>query len=199
MNLDFNKPKHRVILLLMIAVPILIIGFLFTFITQKQEATSAKEKTEEVEVKESTENVDPSPSPEETEPEKVPVEEMSQEEKDASKVVAEKFAEAYSNYDAADPEYFILNAKPYMSEGFYMEWEKEPPRKPLAMSKSTVKEVETYPVDGGDKYTIAWNVIVTEETINTLGDIGTIEEWFWILMDKENGEWKVKDVDVTNG
>lgn len=199
MNLDFTKPKHRAILLLILAVPILIIGFLFTFFNQNQKDTLVEEKTEVVEVKESAETVDPSPSPEETEPEKVTFEEMSQEEKEASKVVAEKFAQAYANYDASEPEYFILNAKPYMTEGFYMEWQENPPRKPLAMSKSTVKEVETYPVDGGDQYSIAWNVIVTEENINTLGDIGTIEEWFWILMDKENGEWKVKDVDVTNG
>jgi hypothetical protein len=38
-----------------------------------------------------------------------------------------------------------------------------------------------------------------QEQINTFGDKVPLEEYFWILLDKEDGEWKVKEVDITNG
>lgn len=200
MKLDFNKKSHKLILLLLLAVPIFTIGFIITFFSQTQAAPEPeKTKTENVEVEEESAQVDPSPSEKKEEQETELVIKISEEDKAASKVIAEKFAQAYSNYDAEKPTEFIQNAKPYMTEGLYKEWEEEAPRKPLALVKSTVKSVETFPVDGGDQYTIVWNVIVQQEQLNPLGDLVPVEDWFWIAVVKDKGEWKVKGVDITNG
>jgi hypothetical protein len=196
-KLDLNKSSHKRLLLLILAVPILLFGFLFTYLSQQDHAQ--EEKSESKIKEEVSAAADPSPAPSKTGPETAAVQEITQADKDESKMIAEKFAQAYATYEAASPSNFVQNAKPYMTEGFYSRWAENPPRRPLALSKLTVKHIETYPIDGGDKYTIAWNVIVTEETTNTLGDIGTQEEWFWIGLEKENGEWKVKAVDITNG
>lgn len=196
MKLDLNKSSHKRMLILILAVPILLIGFLFTYLSQKDNAQD--KKTEPKEKQEVSAAADPSPSPSKTGPETAAIQEITQADKDESKMIAEKFTQAYATYEAASPSKFVQNAKPYMTEGFYTQLAENTPRRPLALSKLTVKNIETYPIDGGDKYTIAWNVVATEETTNTLGDIGTQEEWFWIGLEKENGSWKVKAVDITN-
>jgi hypothetical protein len=194
MKLDMNKTHNKFIVLLLISVPILLIGFLFTYWTQIQTDADVV-KTQPV-LEEYTPKED-APEVETPKPEPVPA--ITQEELDASKLVAEKFAQAYANYDASEPQKYVQNAKPYMTEDFYYEWLTEPPRRPLALTKSTAVKTETYPIELQDPYAIAWNVVIMQEQINTLGDKVPLEEYFWILLDKEDGEWKVKEVDITNG
>lgn len=193
------------ILFLMIAIPVFTIGILLTFWSQNGDADASHQKKQEK--AESGEMVETDPSPD-SEVEKVPEEEMapapgsemiSKEDKELSKQVAEKFARAYGTYDADTPLDFVEKAKPYMNEEFKYQWEKEPPRKALALVKSTVEKVEILPIDTADKNTIAWNVGITLSTINTLEDKGDDQKWLLMILEKENGEWKVKGVDVTNG
>lgn len=201
MKIDLTKKSHKMILLLSLAIPILIMGWLWTAYQLHQTETSEtiqKSQNEKLErkepkllelsptVDEQTENVDTVPFF------------HSQEEIDTSKMVAEKFSQAYANYDSAQPYNFLHNAKPYMTEGFYNEWATNYPRRPLALVKSTAVKTEAYPIDGGDKYSIAWNVVINQAQINTLGDQVPVEEWFYVILNKENGEWKVKDVDITH-
>jgi hypothetical protein len=194
MKLDMNKTHNKFIVLLLISVPILLIGFLFTYWTQIQTDADVV-KTQPV-LEESTAKED-APEVETPKPEPVPA--ITQEDLDVSKLVAEKFAQAYANYDASEPQKYVQNAKPYMTEGFYYEWLTEPPRRPLTLTKSTAVKTETYPIELQDPYAIAWNVVIMQEQINTFGDKVPLEEYFWILLDKEDGEWKVKEVDITNG
>lgn len=190
--------KMKTLILLALAIPMMIIAFGITAWIQFTNDSSTTEVEAKNEVIDDSAPADPSPAPDEK-PKKTPVAAMTQEEKQSSKIVAEKFAQAYGNYDSENPLLFIQNAKPYMTEGFYSQWTEEPPRKPLALVKSTIIKKETFPVDGGDQYAIAWNVVLTENAVNTLGDKVQQEEWLWILVEKENGQWKVKDVNVTNG
>jgi hypothetical protein len=193
MKLDMNKTHNKFIVLLLIAVPILTIGFLFTYWTQIQTDADVV-KTQPV-LEEPAPKTD-SPEVEGPKPEPVPA--VTQQDLDASKLVAEKFAQAYANYDASKPLEYVQNAKPYMTKGFYREWENEPPRRPLVLTKSTAVKSETYPIELNDPYAIAWNVVIMQEQINTLDDKVPLEEYFWILLDKEDGGWKVKEVDITN-
>jgi hypothetical protein len=194
MKLDMNKTHNKVIVLLLISVPILLIGFLFTYWNQNQtdaDVVKTQPVLEEYTPKEG--------DPEGETPKPEPVPDITQEDLDASKLVAEKFAVAYTNYNASEPQKYIQNVKPYMTEDFYYEWLTEPPRRPLALTKSTAVKTETYPIELHDPYAIAWNVVIMQEQINTHGDKVPLEEYFWILLDKEDGEWKVKEVDITNG
>lgn len=199
MKFDLDSKRGKIKLLICLAIPIMTIGFLITFFTL-QSADQPKAESAKKEAKVSA-KVDPSPSPEDVskKEKKTSVQTLSKEEKEASKAIAEKFAVAYGNYDSKNPLNFVQNAKPYMSEWFNTQWEENPPRRPLALSKSTVKKFDTYRVDGGDQHIIAWSVVLTEETINALGDKITQEEWLWIGLVKENGLWKVNEVDISNG
>ena len=194
MNLDMNKTHNKIIMLLLISVPILLIGFLFTYWTQIQTDADV-EKIQPV-----LEGYTPKEdNPEVEKPKSEPVPAITQEDLDASKLVAEKFAQAYANYNASEPKEYIQNAKPYMNEEFFREWLTQPPRRPLALTKSTAVKTETYPIELQDPYAISWNVVIMQEQINSLGEKVSLEEYFWILLDKEDGEWKVKKVDITNG
>lgn len=87
-----------------------------------------------------------------------------------------------------------------MSHTMSEEWEKYPPRRPLALVKSEVEDYEAYPVDTADKYTLLFNVVLQQKTINTVGDKNVpLETSILIALEKLNGEWKVKGVDVQNG
>lgn len=219
MNLDLSNRKHRLIVLLMIMVPMLIIGFAITSWTladrENQEVKKPNDPVtspEPVEPEESTQE-ESSPLPEENpeeglahdheemDPNAPPLasEMFSQEDKHASKLVAEKFVQAYGNYNNQTPLDFIQNAKPYMTESFRSQWEQKPPRRPLALAKSTVKKMVTYPVDATEQYLIGWNVVVSLATINTLGDNVPEEKSMLIVLEKEQGSWKVKGVDITDG
>lgn len=197
MKLDLTKKSHKFLIFMLLAVPMILITMFYTlWINVESEDTTKNEK-----IKDSA-PADPS-STQKEEPIKEPKKEVSpaitEEDKSTSKLVAEKFAMAYGNYDSKNPSIFVQNSLPCLTEGLHAQWEEKPPRKPLALSKSTVKKLETFPIDGGDKYTIGWNVILTEDTINALGDKVLQEEWLWILLVKENGDWKVKGVEVNNG
>jgi hypothetical protein len=193
MKLDMNKTHNKFIVLLLIAMPILTIGFLFTYWTQIQTDADVV-KTQSV----LEEPVPKTDSPEVEGPKPEPVPAVTQQDLAASKLVAEKFAQAYANYDASKPLEYVQNAKPYMTKGFYLEWENEPPRRPLVLTKSTAVKSEIYPIELNDPYAIAWNVVIMQEQINAFGDKIPLEEYFWILLDKEDGEWKVEEVDITN-
>ena len=212
MKLDLNQKGQRMILLLIIAVPVLGIGFTITSLSLQDE----KKPAEEVVEKEKEPSLEQQRYESQKDKDYFEVTQMSEEDKEiaksqdntsdiskedlnASKQVAEKFAKAYGNFDRTKPQNVVLNAKPYMSSTFYADWEKNPPRRPLALSKSTIKTIDTYPVDGGDQYQVAWNVVLVEETINAAGDKGTMEEWLWMVLEKKDGTWKVRSLDVNNG
>ena len=200
---DFNKKSHRFIVLLIIAIPVLSIGFGFLFLAQHEaKETSEKEKTEKVQAKES-EQTDSSPVSEEQEEEEseeevtAPASEMvSEEEKEKAKLTAEKFAQIYGNYDSEKPLDFVYNAKPYMTEEFYSRSEENPPRQLLGLAKSTVKSFDTYPVDIDELNVLVFNVVLKLDTVNQINKKVYQETTILISLEKENGEWKVKSMDA---
>ncbi|MEP9408619.1 hypothetical protein ABKP09_20070 [Peribacillus frigoritolerans] len=210
MKLDFSKKIHRLLLFLMLVISSLVIAIIWTNITLNNEDTEKKEKTKETsaEVVESDEP-DSSPSKElelteeqeQIESENIPgSESVSDEDKAAAQKVAEDFAKAYGNYDSEKPLEFVSNAQKYTSYEMHEEWDKYPPRRPLALAKSEVESYEAYPVDTADKYTLLFNVVLQQKTINTKGDKNVpLETSILTALEKLNGEWKVKGVDIQNG
>lgn len=201
---DFNKKSHKFIVFLLIAIPVLSIGFGFLFLAQHEaKETSEKAKTEKVEAKES-EQTDSSPVSEEKEEEEeseeevtAPASEMvSKEEKEKAKLTAEKFAQIYGNYDSEKPLDFVHKAKPFITEEFYSHWEENPPRRELALLKSTVKSFDTYPVDTDELNILIFNVVLKEDTVNQMNKKVYQETTLLIAVEKENGEWKVKSMDA---
>ncbi|MGM9924836.1 MAG: hypothetical protein ACI35R_11370 [Bacillus sp. (in: firmicutes)] len=193
MKFDFSIKSHRILAFFMVFIPILIVGIILTFLSQNNSRTQEEPKTK-VE-----ESISDSSQPEkEKEVVKYPEFEITEEDRKESKLIAEKFVKAYATYDAEKPEEFIQNSYPYLSTTYAAYWDNNIPRKPLATVTSTVKELDTYPIDGGDKYEIAWNVVATVELKNPLGDLITQEDWYWIILEKENDQWKIKRMDVEN-
>lgn len=200
---DFNKKSHKFIIFLLIAIPVLSIGFGLLLLAQHEtKETGEKAKTEKVEAKES-EQTDSSPVSEEKEEEEfeeevtAPASELvSKEEKEKAKLTAEKFAQIYGNYDSEKPLDFMYNAKSYMTEELYSRLEESPPRQFLGLAKSTVKSFETYPVDTDDFNVLVWNVVLKEDTVNDMNKKGYQELTILIALEKENGEWKVKSMNA---
>ena len=199
--LDFNKKSHKFIVFLVIAIPVLSVGFMFMYLAQHDaKETIEKAKTEKVEAKES-EKTDSSPvSEDEVEIENEvtpPASEMvSEKEKAKAKSTAEKFAQLYGNYDREKPLDFVYNAKPYMTEEFYSRSEESPPRQFLGLAKSTVKSFDTYPVDIDELNVLVFNVVLKLDTVNDLNKKGYSETTILISLEKENGEWKVKSMNA---
>ncbi|CRH64681.1 Uncharacterised protein [Chlamydia trachomatis] len=210
MKLDLTKKSHKIILFALLVVPTLIMGIIWTAYVQNQADATIKEepKIENTEGKES-DSPDSSPSEElelteeqkQIESENIPGSEyITDEDKAIAQNVAEKFAQAYGNYDSEKPLDFVHNAKPYMSEIFYNEWDKNPPRRPLALIKSEVDSYEAYPIDTADKYTLMFNVVLQQKTVNSLEDKDVpLETSLIIALKKTYGEWKVEGVNVSNG
>lgn len=207
MKLDLTKKSHKMILFALLAIPTLIMGIIWTANNQDEATTKEEPKTEKTEGKES-DTPDSSPSElelteeqEQIESESIPGSEyIKEEDKAIAQEVAENFAQAYGNYDSEKPLEFIQNAKPYMSEVMAHEWDKNPPRRPLALVKSEVDSYEAYPIDTADKYTLMYNVVLQQKTVNSLEDKDVpLETSLIIALKKTFGEWKVEGVNVSNG
>lgn len=211
MKFDISTKKSKTFLILLIAVPSIFIGIIITAILQNQadSKTAAKEepKKEHVEKQESeksdsssSEEIELTEEQEKIESENIPGSEyISDADKAEAQNVAEKFAQAYGNYDSKKPLDFIHNAQKYLEYTMSQEWDKNPPRRPLALAKSVVEDYETYPIDTADEFTLLFNVVLEQKTINTDGykDI-PLTTSLLVALEEFNGEWKVKGVDIRN-
>lgn len=210
MKFDISTKKSKIFLILLIAIPSFIIGIVITAILQNQPADAtpkAEPKKEKIEKQESdksdsssSEEIELTEEQEQIEAENIPGSEyISDTDKAEAQNVAEKFAQAYGNYDSEKPLDFIHNAQKYLEYTMSQEWDKNPPRRPLALVKSEVEDYETYPVDTGDEFTLLFNVVLEQKTINTLGDKDIpLTTSILIALEEFNGEWKVKGVNIDN-
>lgn len=210
MRLNPNNKTHRIVIFIMIAAPMLIIGsFIIAMADNSVEERTAAEQ-EETKEESSLQPRDRGELYHEdnkmTEEEKnsakevvVNENEITKETLQESKEVAEKFAVAYQNYNAEKPEGTYEAVKPYIGYTMEKDWQESPPRWPMTISATKSKDYETYPVDGGSNYEMAWNVVVEVENTTFTGEKSTSEEWLWIYLTKEDDGWKVQRLDITNG
>lgn len=211
MNLNPQNKNHRIVILILIAVPMLIIGAVIVTIADnsvEKEAVQIKEeeKSSSLQAPERPPHFSAENTNEMTEEEKeeakaaaLDEEEVNKENMKASKEIAEKFAQGFLTYDAGNPDQRYENVKAYIGGQMKSDWEESPPRTTMVISKITPLEYETYPVEGGSNYEIAWNVVVTVENTSYTGKKSQSEEWLWIYLSKEDDAWKVQRMDITNG
>lgn len=214
MKLDPTNKTHRIVILLMIAVPMFAISSVIIWTADK----SVEEKTaaEQVQEKEEEESALQPPekgdhfSPENTntmtEEEKqaakaisVNENEVTKETEQETKKIAEQFAVAYQTYNAEKPEEQFEAIQPFIGSQMRSDWEESPPRWPMTITETKALGFETYPVDGGSNYEMAWNVVVQVENTNYTGEKSNTEEWLWIYLTKGEDGWKVQRMDITNG
>lgn len=217
MKLDTTNKTHRFVIFLLIAIPMMVIGSVI--IITADNSVEKQSKAEQV-VKEEVEepeqsNLQPPEKPPHfsyendntyTEEEKNEVKsstidknKITKETLEDSKKVAEQFALAFSNYDAANPDKQFKNVEPYIGYQMQSNWEETPPRYPMTISATKPLSHDTYPVDGGSNYEMAWNVVVELENTLYTGSKSNSEDWIWVYLSKEEDGWKVQRMDVTNG
>lgn len=184
--------------LLVVALPILTIGFATTFFLggyHKDEPEKApkshKEEKQTTEEESPTEEVEAATNESK---EKTPNLQHKESEK-----VALDFMKAYYPYDINEPEAHLERAKKYMSESAY-EKDKEAITKGLVRPslnrvKTNPKSFETYPVEGTPDGQKIWNVIVNGEITSNDGKKSMEDVWFWVtLEEQEDGKWLVEGV-----
>lgn len=211
MKLNPNNKTHRIVILILIAGPMLIIGsFIIAMADNSVEERTAAEQEESQEEESSLQPKERGELYHEdntmTEEEKASAKEVAVDEYEItketlseSKEVAEKFAVAYQNYNSENPDATYEAVKPYIGYTMEKDWQESPPRWPMTISETVAKEYETYPVDGGSNWEMAWNVVVQVENKTFTGEKSTSEEWLWIYLTKEEDGWKVQRMDITNG
>lgn len=211
MRLNPQNKNHRIVILILIAVPMFIIGSVIVSLADKsvEERTAAEQ--EEAQQEESKLQPkdrgdlyleDKTMTEEEKESAKeVSIEDnkLTKETMQESKEVAEKFAMAYQTYNSENPDATYEAVKPYIGYTMERDWKESPPRWPITISETIAKEYETYLIEGGSNYEIAWNVVVQVENKTYTGETSTSEEWLWIYLTKEDEGWKVQRMDITNG
>ena len=208
MYLNKDKKSHRFIIFLGIAIPVIIAGFWFRSYTLEKETAAKqveqKEPKHDMQRPEKKEVFGPE-SYTYTEEEKETVKSVEIDESiepdnlEESKKVAEQFAKAMGSYDSENPHNFLPSVENILGDELLQQWKESPPRRSGGLVSSKVKELETYPVDGGNNDYIAWNVVVVLEQRGMMDGTFTEEEWYWIVLSNQDGQWKIEEVDITSG
>lgn len=209
MRLNKNNRVHRFIIFLIIAIPVSIAGFWLRSNAQEEEAMANKNEAVEeskhnIERPETKEVYGPDSYTYTEEEEEAAKEVEINEDVDSknleeSKKVAETFAKEFGTYTHENPLKFLSNVENILGDELLKDWNESPPRRTGGLQTSNVIEMETYPVDGGNNDYVAWNVVAVLEQENNIKEKYKIEEWYWILLSNEEGQWKIEEVDVTNG
>lgn len=200
---NFHHKSDRIKLFLFILAVFLLIGFSASFIFRSlnQEAEAREEPTESLLQSEEINDGDHSSSPgeegeEESSNEYDQTEHFTDEQLSKSKEVALAFVQAFHAYDAKEPEQYLEDAKPYMTDALYEKMERNMRREPLDRSFLSVEKANVTPVVNPSSSIIRWNVMVTGKAEAVDGTVTPTEDWYLVGLKQINGEWLVEDVRV---
>ncbi|MCW1929537.1 hypothetical protein [Bhargavaea beijingensis] len=198
---DFHHKSDRIKLFLFILAVFLLIGFSVSFIFRSlnQEAEAREDPPEIVpQSQEAAEGNPPSSlaGEEESANEYDQAEHFTDEQLSQSKEVALAFVQAFHAYDANEPEKYLEDAKPYMTNALYEKMGRNMRREPLDRSFLAVEKADVTPVVNSSSSIIRWNVMATGKAKGIDGSITPTEDWYLVSLKQVNGEWLVEDVRV---
>lgn len=198
---DFHHKSDRIKLFLFILAVFLLIGFSASFIFRglNQEAEAREDSLESVPRSQEASEGDPSSSlagEEESANEYDQTEHFTDEQLSKSKEVALAFVQAFHAYDANEPEMYLEDAKPYMTDALYEKMGRNMRREPLDRSFLSVEKADVTPVVNSSSSIIRWNVMVTGKAKAVDGTVTPTEDWYLVSLKLLNGEWLVEDVRV---
>lgn len=107
-----------------------------------------------------------------------------------SKEVSVQFASAYHTYDSDNPDSYIENSKPLVTNAIYEKMVRTQRRETLERSYTKVLETNVTPVVNTSSKVVRWNVIVTGEARSVDDSISPTEDWYLVSLRYENDEWK---------
>lgn len=198
---DFHHKSDRIKLFLFILAVFLLIGFSASFIFRSlnQKAEAREDPPESAPQSQETVEGDPPSSlarEEESANEYDQAEHFTDEQLSKSKGVALAFVQAFHAYDAKEPEKYLENANPYMTDALYEKMGRNMRREPLDRSFLSVEKVDVTPVVNPSSSIIRWNVMVTGKAEAVDGTVTPTEDWYLVSLKQMNGEWLVEDVRV---
>lgn len=198
---NFHHKSDRIKLFFFILAAFLLIGFSASFIFRSlnQEAEAREDPLESAPQSQETAEGDHSSSlagEEESANEYDQAEHFTDEQLSKSKEVALAFVQAFHAYDAKEPEQYLEDAKPYMTDALYEKMERNMRREPLDRSFLSVEKANVTPVVNPSSSIIRWNVMVTGKAEAVDGTVTPTEDWYLVGLKQINGEWLVEDVRV---
>ncbi|GIN41497.1 hypothetical protein [Heyndrickxia oleronia] len=198
-----NSKTDRIKLFLFLLVVFLVVGFAFSNffrVTNKEKAPAIHPKEEVpvgvAKIANSAASSSYESAATDGENEYDQTEKFSEEELEATKKLAVQFATAFHNYNADNPQGYLENAKPYMTEALYEKMKRNGRREVLERSYLTAKETDVTPVVNKSNMIARWNVIVRGEAKSVDGKTSATEDWYLVGIRDVEGEWRVEDVRV---
>ncbi|MDK8746884.1 MULTISPECIES: hypothetical protein [Bacilli] len=142
---------------------------------------------------------------EQEETDSVPIQRIDDEIKEKTLKTAEKFLEAYINYDSENPADYVDKMKPYVTEEFFIGHVQNPKREPLEVKTyrigelhiSVAESTEHVGVSLSDEITVFGEV----HRLKTTTDNKEIEEYkeYWLVFDKYKNDYLIKGIDIQDG
>lgn len=192
-----NSKSDRIKLFLFLLAVFLIVGFAASTFFRSTPLVTSVSKSVETKVSPSAKSEDTSGAVIQGKGNEYDqTEQFTEEELSDTKDVAVGFASAFHTYDAEKPDFYLMNAKPYMTEALYEKMKRNGRREVLERSFLRVRDSEVTPVSNKSNMVVRWNVIVRGEAISVDGKTSQTEDWYLVSLREADGEWKVEDVRV---